>query len=127
MNPTINTGSLLVVKKSYEYDVGNIISYYAKINGKEEIVTHRIFRIGGNIYLTKGDANQAIDEQKVIPRLIIGKVILIIPYLGYPIGFAKTPVGTWLLIIFPAILIIFTEILVIVFQNPPGETKAGYQ
>jgi len=110
MYPTIKLGSLIVVKKSYEYNVGDIISYYAKINGREEIITHRIFRIGGNVYLTKGDANQAIDEQKVVPRLIIGKVILVIPCLGYPIGFAKTKIGLWSLIVLPALFIIFCEV-----------------
>lgn len=111
MNPTIDTGSIIVVKKFNEYDVGDIISYYAQNNGQEEIITHRIFRIGGNVYLTKGDANQATDEYKIVPRLIIGKVILIIPHLGYLIAFAKTGVGVWLLIIFPGALIIFIEVV----------------
>jgi signal peptidase len=102
-----------VVKKSPEYNVGDIISYYAKINGKEEIVTHRIFRIGGNVYLTKGDANQALDEEKIVPRLIIGKVVLVIPYLGYLIGFAKTKIGLWLLIVLPALFIILSEVIMI--------------
>lgn len=119
MSPTINTGGLIVVKKSPEYDVGDIISYYIKIDGKEEIVTHRIFRLGGNVYLTKGDANQAIDEQKVVPRLVIGKVILIVPYLGYLIGFAKTKIGLWLLIILPALCIIFCEVFIIFLKEWP--------
>jgi len=46
----------------------------------------------------------------VVPRLIIGKVVLIIPYLGYPIAFAKTKIGLWFLILLPAGLIIFVEI-----------------
>lgn len=111
MQPLINSGSLTIVKKQPYYIEGDIITYYAKINNKEEIVTHRIYRIGGNVYLTKGDNNAAIDEYKILPRLIIGQVVAIIPNLGYIFSFAKSPVGVILVIIFPAIFFIGFEIV----------------
>jgi len=114
MYPSINEGSITIVKKMDNYHVGEIISYYSKTNGKEEIITHRIMRIGGNVYLTKGDANLGYDAPIVLPRLIIGKVILIIPYLGYIISFAKSTSGLWVSIIIPAALIIYIEIVKIV-------------
>ena len=86
-------------------------SLYAKINNKEEIVTHRIYRIGGNVYLTKGDNNAAIDEYKILPRLIIGQVVAIIPNLGYIFSFAKSPIGVILVIIFPAVCFILCEVV----------------
>lgn len=110
MNPSINTGSITIVRKMDNYEVGDIISYYVQINNKEEIITHRIMRIGGNVYITKGDANLGIDPPIVLPRLIIGRVILIIPYLGYVVSFAKSASGLWLTIIIPATLIIFMEL-----------------
>ena len=110
MNPSINTGSITIVKKMDMYEVGDIISYYANINNKEEIISHRIMQIGGNVYVTKGDANLGIDPPIVLPRLIIGKVILIIPYLGYIITFAKSSLGLWLTILIPALCIIFVEL-----------------
>lgn len=109
MNPVINTGTVIVVKKYDQYRVGDIITYYSSNKNGEEIITHRILRFGGNVYVTKGDANQVADREIVVPRLVIGKVILIIPYLGSMISFAKEPVGVWLIIIFPAILIILAE------------------
>lgn len=109
MNPIINTGSVVMVRNLSTYIPGDIISYYAEIDGKEEIVTHRILRDGGNVYVTKGDANITFDREVVRPRLIIGKVMLIIPYIGYYIGFAKGPIGVWLLILLPAVLIITIE------------------
>jgi len=109
MNPSIDTGSITIVKKMENYKVGDIISYYAKINNKEKIITHRIIDIGGNVYVTKGDTNLGIDPI-VLPRLIIGKVILIIPYLGYIVSFAKSTSGLWLTIIIPAIFIILAEL-----------------
>ncbi len=84
---------------------------YTQINGREEIVTHRIVQIGGNVYLTKGDNNIAVDQEKVVPRLIIGKVVFIIPDVGYLLFFAKTKAGLWLTIILPALSIIVCEIV----------------
>lgn len=110
MNPTINTGSITIVKKMDNYQVGDIISYYVKVNGNEEIISHRIIRIGGNVYITKGDANLGIDAPIILPRLIIGKVLFIIPYLGYIISFTKSAIGLWFMIIIPAVLIIFVEL-----------------
>lgn len=110
MNPTLNTGSIIITKTFPEYSPEDIITYYAKIDGREEIITHRILHLGGNVYVTKGDANVAIDREIVIPRLVIGKVIFIYPYIGYLVAFAKTKIGEWLMILLPAIAIISIEI-----------------
>lgn len=109
MNPTIDQGSITIVKNSEKYLVGEVIAYFSLIDGHEEITTHRIMGIGGNVYTTKGDANAATDRELVRPRLIIGKVVMIIPYLGYVIAFAKSLLGTWLCIIFPAAIIVGSE------------------
>lgn len=111
MNPSINEGSITIVKRMDGYEVGDIISYYAQINDQEEIITHRIVQIGGNVYVTKGDANLGFDKPIILPRLIIGKVIMIIPYLGYIISFVKSTLGLWISIIVPAILIIYVELI----------------
>ncbi|MDO8610446.1 MAG: signal peptidase I [bacterium] len=110
MSPVIDTGSVTIVKKFDEYNVGDIITYYALVNKKEEIITHRILAIGGNVYITKGDANVAQDREIVLPRLIIGKVIVIIPYLGYLISLVKSPIGLIITIFIPAGMIIFIEL-----------------
>lgn len=106
MSPSINTGSITIVKKFNSYELGDVIAYQIK----NEIITHRIMSVGGNVYTTKGDANQVADREIVLPRLIIGKVVLIIPYLGYLITFTKSQPGTGILIVFPAIIIILIEL-----------------
>jgi len=113
MEPSIYTGSLLIVKDQLEYDIGDIITYYALINNKEEIITHRIFRIGGNVYTTKGDANEAIDEKPIIPRLIIGKTIGIIPKMGSYLMFLRSSAGLILCITIPMIIILNVEVFTI--------------
>jgi len=72
--------------------------------------------IGGNVYTTKGDANEVADRELVKPRLVIGKVVTIIPYLGHFIRFAKSLFGNWLLIILPALVVIASEIARIVME-----------
>lgn len=116
MNPVINRGSLTIVRSFTSYKIGEAITYYALLDGREEIVTHRITDIGGNVYTTKGDANEVVDRELVKPRLIIGKVIYIIPYLGYLIAFTKSLLGHWLLIILPAALIIGSELTRIILE-----------
>lgn len=111
MSPAIDTGSVTVVQKFPTYNVGDAIAYYSESDGAEEIVTHRIMSIGGNVYTTKGDANQVADREIVRPRLVIGRVVWIVPYLGYLIRFAKSVPGTWLTIILPAALLIGAELL----------------
>lgn len=109
MNPAIDKGSITIVRDFGSYEVGDAISYYAQIDGAEEIITHRITGIGGNVYTTKGDANVVEDRELVKERLIIGKVVFVIPYLGYMITFVKGAIGMWLTIILPAVFIIASE------------------
>jgi signal peptidase I len=109
MEPLISNHSLTVVQPFKYYDVGDIISYYRQVDGQETIVTHRITQIGGNVYVTKGDYNQAIDSQVVVPRLVIGKVILIIPYLGLIFSTVKQPLGVALFILLPAAIVLALE------------------
>ncbi|MCL4374911.1 signal peptidase I [Patescibacteria group bacterium] len=115
MNPVLNTGSLIMVKNQPFYQANDIISYYAKVNGRETIITHRIWRIGGNVYITKGDANQAIDREIVVPRLVIGKVILIIPIIGYLAAFIKSAPGSFIFITLPAAVFVTIELIKIVW------------
>ena len=60
-------------------------------------------------FQTKEDANEYPDQRIVQPSELIGKIVLVIPYLGYLPNFAKSPLGFITLIIVPGILIIFSE------------------
>jgi signal peptidase len=112
MEPTIHTGSLIFVKPVADYNVGDIIT--RRTDDPKVTITHRIFsreEVQGKIaFETKGDANDAPDGTKFTQDGIIGKVIMKIPYLGYPVGFAKTTAGLIILIVIPAVIIIYDEI-----------------
>ena len=113
MEPAIKLGSLVLIKQEQQYRVGDIITFKNSDN-LMATTTHRIIKekIAENQiqYYTKGDANNAEDTNKVSESLIIGKVQIIIPYLGYLIGFTQTLPGIIIFIIIPAIIIIIDEI-----------------
>ena len=112
MEPAIKTGSVILIKKQDTYSVGDIISF---VSGGQDSTTHRVVKTevknGKEIFYTKGDANQGEDRESVSIEKVLGKTIFILPYLGYAVAFAKTQKGFIFLIIVPATIIIFSEIL----------------
>lgn len=121
MEPAIKTGSIAIVRSSNEYKEGDIITYKssssADIKNPKFTVTHRIVSIGEqegtSFYTTKGDANDAPDSTPISKDLILGKVLFSLPYLGYPVGFAKTQTGFITLIVIPATIIVYSELMTI--------------
>jgi signal peptidase len=111
MEPAIPVGSIVVIKPADPdtLKVGDIICF--KIESESSTtVTHRIFNITDKGFITKGDANEDPDQWIVKKENVIGKVIAVIPLLGYLGYFVRTPVGFILLIIIPATIIIIMEI-----------------
>lgn len=85
MYPTIKKQSLVIVLPNARLKNRDIISFKS---GNNTIVTHRIVAIKKYVepymffYTTKGDNNNFEDAKKVLSIEIIGKVILILPYVG---------------------------------------------
>lgn len=111
MEPSIQTGSLIFIRPSSEYFVGDIVT--RKAGGEEALVTHRIVSVaevdGRIAYATKGDANKTNDEALVRREDILGKSFFVIPFLGYPVNYVKTSEGFIFFIIIPAVIIIYEQ------------------
>lgn len=110
MAPAIKAGSIVVVKPGPEYKVGDVITFRDTENPKMTM-THRVYEIKEGVFITKGDANDTTDSAKVVPGQIIGKTIFSLPYLGYPVSFAKTREGLIILVIIPAVIIVYSELV----------------
>lgn len=112
MEPAIKTGSVVIVKPFDDYRSGEVITF-GGVN-KKITTTHRIVDlevVSGEIYyITKGDANNAEDTNKVSKDKVIGKVLLSVPYVGYAVAAAKEPAGFVILVIVPCAIIILEEI-----------------
>ena len=85
MEPNINVGDVVIIdQKNREYDIGDIIAY----KKDKIIIVHRIVRkikvSNSFVYYTKGDANKSIDNYPIDEKIVLGKVNLKIPYIGYP-------------------------------------------
>lgn len=111
MEPAIHTGSLIFTRPESDYAIGDVVT--RKTADPKVTITHRIISkdaADGKIFFeTKGDANDAPDGEKFSQEDIIGKEILTVPYLGYPVAYARTTQGLILLIIIPAVIIIYDE------------------
>lgn len=119
MTPAIKPGSLIISMPSQEYKKGDIIVFKfpneRKIKRPKFTATHRIYDIirSGNTanFITKGDANKKPDIIPITKDLIIGKVAFVFPYIGYLVSFTKTQFGFIVLIIIPATIIVYSEII----------------
>ncbi|MGI5841644.1 MAG: signal peptidase I [Patescibacteria group bacterium] len=117
MEPAIKVGSLIVSVPESSYQVGDIITYRTDTNNPKATVTHRLVEIKNennqDLFVTKGDANDAADPNNISPDNVVGRVSFTLPYLGYPVAFAQTQTGLIVMIIIPATIIIYSELLVI--------------
>jgi signal peptidase I len=117
MEPSIMTGDVVIVQNRREYFPGEVITFK---NNQNRVITHRITEIESESdppqFITKGDANRTDDEDIIRPENVLGKVILVVPKVGFLVAFTKSPIGFIALILFPAFLIIFSE-LVKIFRN----------
>lgn len=115
MEPKIPKGSVVINQWADQKNlkVGDVIAYQHTSDNKIIYITHRIVKIDKTGLLwrfeTKGDANPASDFGLVTQAGIEGKVILMIPLIGYLIEFFKTPIGFILLIVLPLLIFIIQQ------------------
>lgn len=95
MEPEISTGALAFARSTpaSDLEVGDVVSVIAS-NGTR--VTHRITSIDDTGRMTrltlKGDANRRPDAEPY-DVTAADRVVADVPYVGYAIGYASTPVG----------------------------------
>jgi len=85
MRPTYQPGDLAVVfeQKDMVVKPGDVILF----NSPFGPVIHRVVSVENGLITTKGDANNAVDSEKITQ--VEGKVLFMIPKLGYGIDFIK--------------------------------------
>ena len=120
MEPTINVGDIVIVKKVKEDKLkqGDVITF----TEEGEVITHRITKVEteeiGKQYVTKGDNNNTEDTFKIRYNDIIGEEILTIPRLGKTVQILDSKI-----IILIIILIILIFILVKIQKNEKIENR----
>jgi len=111
MEPAIMTGDVVIVQKQSSYTLNDVVTFNDSTTGR--VVTHRIIEVKGDgaEFETKGDANRTGDDAVVVFGQIIGKVILVIPKIGYLVAFTKTTPGLIVLVLIPAAIYVLDELL----------------
>ena len=83
MSPTMRFGDLMVMVEPRENMPANTIITMS-VDGS--LVTHRLLGYEEDGFpITKGDANQTDDNFRANQVYIVGKYLVHIPYLGYPL------------------------------------------
>lgn len=112
MEPTIMTGDAIVNKRvDGELKVGDIVTYKSEDPHFYGImITHRIIDVktedGQTVYVTKGDDNQTRDRLAVRRNQIYGKVVMVIPKIGYLQMFLATSYGWIVAVVIPCVGVI---------------------
>lgn len=77
MYPYLEVNDLIIVKKTNDYEVGDVIVY----DEGSVLVVHRLVEIDDQVFVAKGDANNSNDRAYSV-SLIKGEVVKIIPGMG---------------------------------------------
>ena len=116
MTPTIRTGDVVVESRlaARDANVGDVITFRDP-EGSHRLITHRVrrLRLGANgtvSLVTKGDDANAVQRWSVPAEGSIGLVRLRIPFLGYALWGTRQPLGRFLLVILPVLLLSATEL-----------------
>jgi len=109
MLPTIQPGSLVIVKSQLSYDNGEIVAF---VNSGGINIVHRIIEVTQDGYVTQGD-NNSFKDAPIVDEVIKGKAALVVPYMAYVGLFLQTPIGLAML-----------AIMIIVMLLPKSKSKS---
>ena len=118
MVPTIKVNDAIIVKRdNYDrYIVGDIISFYStEYDENGMVITHRIINKDKkdsttSLYTTKGDNNSIADKNSVKTDNVYGKVLFVLPKIGFIKNFLSKPLNIILCILIPSTIIIVVDL-----------------
>lgn len=92
MRPTMEVGDIAILLKTpvEEIRIGDIIQYVTE----DGMVVHRVVAIRDGRFVTKGDACGASDPKPIHPSQIRGKLIFIVPKIGWASLYLKSAILT---------------------------------
>ena len=134
MQPTLQPGDAVVVRSVEPGGVheGDIVTFRADDSRWEtgsNRVTHRVVEVvdteHGVAYRTQGDANDRPDRELVDHSQLVGEVWFHVPYLGRFFLFVQRPVGQFLLVILPGLLLVASGLRTLLGSRETGGTTAS--
>ena len=104
MEPTIKVGDLIVINtKDKNINVGDVVTFY---DVDMAFVTHRVVSINDDMMITKGDANDSLDDPIPLNN-IVGKYVFKINGLGSFLTSLKNPLVSIIILIIGILICIY--------------------
>ena len=109
MEPSIGTGDVVIVKRisPLEARAGDVVTF-ADPDRSGRLITHRVrstqVRAGNVGFVTKGDANNAVERWRVPTEGVISRVRYRVPEVGRLAILTRSRTGLLLLVLVPALL-----------------------
>jgi signal peptidase I len=91
MQPKIHQGDLVLARQRASYGVGDVILFHSPTLHRH--VLHRIVAFDGDRFVTKGDNNDYRDPQPVPASRVQGEAVLLLPGVGRPITWLRSPLN----------------------------------
>ena len=136
MADSVPVGGIAVTKEVTTEDVGvgDVIVFYPPTmstnpSPKPSPLMHRVVSVreedGQRLFQTKGDANATPDPWEIGIEGHGSRVVYTVPYVGYLISFARTPLGWALLLFLPATYLGVTTLRRILGRRATGPLGRG--
>jgi len=118
MEPAISPGDVVIVRDvpADSIRVGDVITF--STSGSDTPTTHRVVDVretaSGLEFKTKGDANENVDNGWRSSGAVLGRLLVVIPFIGHVTNFVSTPLGFVTLVAAPFALLVGSELFAIV-------------
>ncbi|TYP86613.1 signal peptidase I [Blastococcus xanthinilyticus] len=89
MEPEFNSGDLVVLSRADRYAVGDVVAYRSE--SLDSVVMHRIVSGDARGFVTQGDNNDWLDEDRPTAEEIFGRQFLHLPQGGTALGALASP------------------------------------
>jgi signal peptidase len=130
MEPQLPFLSMILVRKSDTLSVGDVITVKDSASSLKTY-THRIVKIeennGQKSYITKGDANDSFDTLLALEKDIVGKLVFVVPYIGFINIWARSPAGFFFIVVVPFVFVILGELGLIAGEIGKAVENVNYR
>lgn len=108
MEPSFSAGDVVIIKAEDQYEPGQVVTFR---DSQGQLVTHRIIGTNQGQFITKGDGNNAEDQELLSPQMIVGRMVTFIPGVGSLLMLLSSPVGLVLMLILGILIIELPSII----------------
>lgn len=120
MSGTIEAGDLVLIKKTNDYEEGDIVTFLHE--GEAVPTMHRIIGVAlDGRFITKGDANNTQDSLPVDEAEIFGEVVNVFPKVGLFFNWVQSE--GWLYIVAVLVIVCVGTFLVKTMFEPEEESE----